>query len=168
MGKRRRKKKNRVLWKIIFLVVVIVGVADVYFVQRQVGSGDTVAPAPGLSKETTPASSPTPLPSQAVITVPFQVQAPYANWDALHEEACEEASLLMVKHFLDATAAGSADQADKELMDMIAYETATGFGPSITLADLRKVADSYYSLTKGRLEYEITAEDIKRELARES
>lgn len=30
------------------------------------------------------------------IRVPFVVQAPFGNWDAEHQEACEEASILMV------------------------------------------------------------------------
>ena len=39
------------------------------------------------------------LPSKVSIEVPFTSQAPFANWDEYHEEACEEASIIMVKYF---------------------------------------------------------------------
>src|SRR3990172_1100789 len=37
--------------------------------------------------------------NQVLLDMPFLVQAPFAVWDPLHEDACEEASLIMVKHF---------------------------------------------------------------------
>ncbi len=42
--------------------------------------------------------------------VPFTVQAPNANWDEVHKEACEEASALMILRYFDGkTIAGPAD-----------------------------------------------------------
>src|SRR5512133_656297 len=36
------------------------------------------------------------IPREKHLLVPFMVQAPNANWDMPYQEACEEASLLMV------------------------------------------------------------------------
>ena len=39
-------------------------------------------------------------PKQASIRVPFTSQAPYKDWDDPYQEACEEASVIMVDYFL--------------------------------------------------------------------
>lgn len=39
------------------------------------------------------------LPKKVKHKVPFMVQSPFAKWDELHEEACEEASLIMLKYY---------------------------------------------------------------------
>ena len=39
------------------------------------------------------------LPEEINIAVPFTSQAPYAIWDPLHDDACEEASLIMLDAF---------------------------------------------------------------------
>ncbi len=41
------------------------------------------------------------IPDSFLIDVPFTSQAPFGKWDEMHEEACEEASVIMVKYFLD-------------------------------------------------------------------
>ena len=39
------------------------------------------------------------LPAEINLKVPFVLQAPNALWDALHEDACEEASVIMFNAF---------------------------------------------------------------------
>ncbi|MCR4279964.1 MAG: hypothetical protein NUV82_00890, partial [Candidatus Komeilibacteria bacterium] len=39
------------------------------------------------------------LPAEYNLDVPFMSQAPHANWDLPYQEACEEASLIMVDYF---------------------------------------------------------------------
>lgn len=41
------------------------------------------------------------LPKKVENKVPFMVQSPFAKWDELHEESCEEASLIMLKYYND-------------------------------------------------------------------
>jgi len=120
--------------------------------------------------ETTPAPTATPqqavLPAKADLTVPFLVQAPYANWDPLHEDACEEASLIMVKHFrageqgLMPVATG-----EEEILDLVDYENNHNYGVSITLRQLSTIANDYYGMSTGRVVQNITPEMIKREIA---
>src|SRR5688572_5442442 len=41
------------------------------------------------------------LPKTLLLKVPFTPQAPTANWDELHNEACEEASSLMAAAYFN-------------------------------------------------------------------
>lgn len=56
------------------------------------------------------------------LAVPFTPQAPFAVWDALHEEACEEASAIMVKAFFDGETSLPPDIAEKRILDVVAWE----------------------------------------------
>jgi uncharacterized protein YvpB len=114
-------------------------------------------------------SSPKPtlstLPEKASVDVPFLVQAPLANWDALHEESCEEASLIMVRHFLDKTKLGSAEDIDKEITDLVSYEGQNGYKVDVTVSELGEIGRKYYHLSNPRVGKNITINDIKREIA---
>jgi uncharacterized protein YvpB len=105
------------------------------------------------------------IPSSASIQVPFTTQAPFAVWDALHEDACEEASLLMIKHFEEKTNFASKDSAESEIQSMIEYENKAGFGLSITLKQLNTVAADYLGLKNGVVKTDITINDIKSEIS---
>lgn len=106
-----------------------------------------------------------PVASEASITMPFTTQAPFAVWDALHEDACEEASLLMVKHFLGGTQFESKGSADTEIKNMISYEEANGMSPSITLNQLNSVAANYSGMKNGVVKTDMTIDDIMLELS---
>lgn len=101
---------------------------------------------------------------KALISVPFAVQAPDANWDELHEEACEEASLIMIKHFVSGTKIGSSDSANQEIIDLTNYENANGYKIDVTVEQLSEIAKGYYGIITGRVKREATIDDIKKEL----
>lgn len=105
------------------------------------------------------------IPDSVLLEVPFTSQAPFQKWDALHEDACEEASLLMLKYFTDGKKSITKEQAEKEIQDLIAFEKKNKYGPSITLDELSAIASQYYGLKNGRVEKDITVEDIKQELS---
>ena len=48
-----------------------------------------------------PEKVPVVVPSELHLRVPFTPQAPTANWDELHNEACEEASVLMAAAYFN-------------------------------------------------------------------
>jgi hypothetical protein len=99
-----------------------------------------------------------------LISVPFLSQAPFQVWDALHEDACEEASFLMVRHFLDSSKINSLADEDKEIKKMITYEEKNGFGMSITMDELNQIAKDHYKIDSGRVKKDIVINDIKNEL----
>jgi len=115
-----------------------------------------------------PVAEPTvsqPLPDKVFIQVPFTTQAPLVNWDALHEEACEEASLIMYKHFLDGSVIASPQSADNEIQSMVAWENQNGYGLDLTVEQTNQMAKDYLGLNNGRVETNISLDNIKAELA---
>lgn len=84
-------------------------------------------------------------PEEVNLAVPFISQAPKGNWDMPYQEACEEASLLMVDAFLRGQATDpSPDEADRLILDLVAYQTAAGDGPDITLQRVADIARDRY------------------------
>ncbi len=69
------------------------------------------------------------------LAVPFTSQAPHANWDMPYQEACEEASVIMVDAFYRGVREGEMDkdEVDAVLLEMVAFEeTQLGFTPDMT------------------------------------
>lgn len=112
-----------------------------------------------LSVPSSVSSSP---PESLLIRVPFAPQAPFANWDALHEETCEEMSLLMVHHFLAGTPL-SRDNAETELQAMIAWERGHSYADDVTTTELGKIAQALYGY-RVRVLTDVTAEMLRAEL----
>lgn len=96
---------------------------------------------------------------------PFLSQAPFQKWDALHEDACEEASLIMVKYSIDNKYSISPEKGEKEIQALVGFEKENKYGLSITLDELKDVAEEYYGMENGRVEKNMTIADIKKELA---
>jgi Peptidase_C39 like family len=104
------------------------------------------------------------LPRSVQIDVPFMSQAPFANWDDLHQEACEEMSFLLVKHYLEGTPV-NPEIAERELQDMVAWMTANGYSYDVTAEQLAGIVEEKYGMN-ATVTYDITIDDIKRELAK--
>ncbi|MFH0969206.1 MAG: C39 family peptidase [Patescibacteria group bacterium] len=105
------------------------------------------------------------IPDSVLLEIPFMSQAPFQEWDAFHEDACEEASLIMVKYFSDNKKLISKEQGEKEIQHLVLVEEENKYKSSITLNELNEVAEKYYGLGNGRVEKNITIDDIKKELA---
>lgn len=101
---------------------------------------------------------------KVLLDVPFIIQAPDGNWDNTHEEACEEASLIMIKNFIDKKSI-STSSGDSQMLDMIDWETKKGLPISITLNQLNSIAREYYNLDSGRIVTNPTLDQFKKELA---
>ena len=56
-------------------------------------------PSPTIFNIPPPPNSAPSLPSSKLLPVPFTPQAPTANWDELHGEGCEEASVIMANAY---------------------------------------------------------------------
>ncbi len=127
-------------------------------------SSDTTEQPSGQSAPQPETNTPAPLPDKAYLKVPFLVQAPFAVWDDLHQEACEEASLIMVKHYIKGTTITSSDSGDKEIINLVNYVENHGYKIDVTVAELNQIAKSYYGLKTGRVKTNATVDDIKREI----
>lgn len=105
------------------------------------------------------------LPSTTLLPVPFLSQAPLLQWDPLHQEACEEASLLMAKAFIDGTrTALDPEEGETALLRLVAWEEEHGYGEDVTIPELHRIAQEYFGLSSTVEEYP-TIQRLKEILA---
>lgn len=145
--------------------------------QQQVGETSSETPAiaenttatspdPAPTSDTTPGIAPTePLPEKFLLQMPFYSQAPFSNWDKVHEEMCEEASVLNGGLYLLGEKP-SKDAFEKELMAFKKLEEKElGDYESNTISEIKKVTDIYFA---GKINSKIiaspTIEDIEKEI----
>jgi len=80
------------------------------------------------------------LPNEYNLDVPFTSQAPHANWDFTHEEACEEAAILIASRYFQNREFEGPDDAEKGLQEIIAWEKENlGFFESTTADETARV-----------------------------
>lgn len=95
------------------------------------------------------------------LDVPFTSQAPDANWDAVHEEACEEASLLMADRYLASRVITGKSDAEEGIQTIISWERKKlGFFESTNAQETARVAREMLGLTAEVIENP-TVEEIK-------
>lgn len=110
------------------------------------------------------------LPSEIKINVPFTSQAPLGVWDQHHEEACEEASLVMLEYYFLRQPL-TPEAAENQIQKMIAFEIRHYGNYKDT--DARQTADLfkafYGPLPDGKklaVVYDFSEQDLKKYLAR--
>jgi hypothetical protein len=130
---------------------------------------DQVEPTPALETlEPVKVETPKPLSKSFLIeSVPFIPQTPLKKWDALHEDACEEASLLTLRYWVEGRQP-DVTEIERELQGFIAWQVAHDFGPSITLTQLKRAASQYWVKSwwsEIKVGQSATLDDLRRELA---
>ena len=98
------------------------------------------------------------------LEIPFIPQAPYAIWDELHDNACEEAAIIMVYYYLNKKEL-SKEIAEQEILNMVDWQIKN-WGGHFDL-DAEKIAElftSYFGYQNINLVYGFTVEDIQKEL----
>jgi len=174
MASKKFKMKKIYLILLISLLAVVLG-AGFYFNKRspqktavlKTPPPSIILPSPVESIPISASlSSPTPLPSAYMINnVPFQPQAPYGNWDELHDEACEEAAVILVKFWQAGQSTISAQTMDNEILKMVDWQIKNwGMHQDLTVQETAEMAQDFYGL-KLVPKYGITIEDIKKEIA---
>ena len=105
------------------------------------------------------------LPNSITLKVPFSPQAPFADWNPPYDEACEEASLLMVDFYLQDLPLSRA-KADYEIVRQTKWQAEQGYPLDITSIELVEVAQDFLGRQAKRYsEDEVTIDNIKRLLA---
>ncbi|MFA6511813.1 MAG: C39 family peptidase [Patescibacteria group bacterium] len=111
-------------------------------------------------------TAPVTIPATMNLDVPFTSQAPSANWDEVHEDTCEEASLLMIHRFYENKPFANAQDADAELLALVDFENERfGDYKSTNAEDTATMIREYYGYTNVAVVYDITMNDVKREVA---
>ena len=129
----------------------------------------TAEPAP--APEPIPEPEPAPddeatLPAAFNLAVPFTSQAPFSNWDAVHQETFEEASVYMVAAYYQGVSGKIAPQtAEDELQRLIAIEDDLfGYFEDTTALETARLATAAYGL-RAQTEFNPTVEHIKNHVA---
>lgn len=112
-----------------------------------------------LSQETT-----IEIPARVEWPVVFVSQAPQANWDNLHQEACEEASMIMAAGYFAAKPLDT-ERMEEEIQKLVAWEKENGYSVDLTATEAVTVLKDYFGQT-ARAEEEVTPDRIKYELSR--
>jgi len=109
------------------------------------------------------------MPASCDLDAPFTCQAPYQNWAEPWQEACEEASLMMIDHYLKGEYLNleiPKDVANQEILDMVDWQVQNWGGHfDLKAEDIVRLAKEYYGYKNVEAKYDITVEDIKKELA---
>jgi len=106
------------------------------------------------------------VPAKHLLAMPFYSQAPNGNWNAFHEDMCEEASLLNAGLYLENKKL-SLKKYDDELRALQKIEKEEiGEWKSTTISQIKKLADIYFD---GRIKTKIidnpTISQIEAEIA---
>ncbi len=124
-------------------------------------------------------NSPTPIAPNALevnISVPFVAQAPTANWDAIHEELCEEAVALMAQWFNQSKTGSKlgnwqnaipAQEAETAFKQMVDWENKTfGDYKDTTALQTLQIFKEDLQVSQAELMENVSIENLKQELAR--
>ena len=104
-------------------------------------------------------------PSQLNLKIPFVPQAPFKIWDTMHEDTCEEASILMVRAFLNNETTLAAAEAERRLQDLVDYQIKKYGDFKSTDADrTAKIMVDYLHIQTANVVPLVTADDIRREI----
>jgi hypothetical protein len=78
-----------------------------------------VATKPSKTPSVVATSTPSVLPKSVNLAVPFLSQAPKMVWDRIHEDTCEEASIVMVEEFYAKAKTIDVDAGDADLVALV-------------------------------------------------
>lgn len=167
-------------YKYLYITITLIFIAGVFFLSKKSAetpvmekteiSQNTEADN-NLKKEETKApekniADEKSIPDKILISVPFTTQAPFANWDALHEEACEEASLIMLKYYLDKKPL-TPEIAENEIQRMAAFEIKNyGDYKDSDAGEIVKLAEDFYGIRNLKTVYDFQKNDLKEYLSK--
>lgn len=110
------------------------------------------------------------IPKKINLAVPFISQAPFAVWDETHKEACEEASIIMLKYYL-AGKKLTKEIAEKEIQELVDFQNKNyGNFKDTTAQETADLFLDFYGEIGGgkklKVIYNFEKEDLKKYLAR--
>lgn len=127
---------------------------------------------PTIQSAAKPPTVPVPaevFPAALRLDVPFLSQAPKKNWAMPYQEACEEASVLMVQaYFAGKQTNFTPDDGDQAILSIVDW-AARQYGPELvdmTAAEVATMVEGYMPELEARVKPLKTADDIRRELAK--
>lgn len=96
-------------------------------------------------EETPSATEKEVIPSRFSNSVPFTSQAPYAKWDDLHDEACEEASIIMAHYYLADKEEIPMREAEDAIQEMVEFQMGYfGSHKDLNADEMVELAQEFY------------------------
>ncbi|MEK9152048.1 MAG: C39 family peptidase [Patescibacteria group bacterium] len=137
----------------------------VSYAQVQAGRFAAAPPAPANTNATRPTPKPA-LPDAVNLAVPFILQAPTQNWDDIHEDACEEASLSMINLFYKGAAGPlSKEEMEAAIFAAVAWENKNfGFNKDTSAEETAQVMRKLHGLN-AKVVTVASIQDIKKTVA---
>ncbi|MCC7356796.1 MAG: C39 family peptidase [Candidatus Doudnabacteria bacterium] len=165
---------NKIL---VGLVIVALAITAVVFFDRtrtpeEIAPTDTTqntkpTPTPSTNSDKENPTSSTIIKDKVVLSVPFTPQAPTANWDELHNEACEEASIIMAAAYFNGDTAKtlSAESVESQISSLTEYQTEEfGYYLSINTAETKQMIEDNYNVAATIIK-NFDEDDLKRALS---
>jgi hypothetical protein len=107
------------------------------------------------------------IPAQMNLRVPFISQAPKGVWDEIHEDTCEEASLIMLQAYLTDESSISVSQAEERLLALVDKENEMfGYFQSTEAEKVVELAKAFYGLNKLEVLPLDSIDELKEQIAR--
>lgn len=168
-------------WRIILIIIILIGATygtyAIFKDEYKKNEPPTIQTdneiSPSEVTEITPAEitqEPEPeIKSEVLLNVPFTSQAPYADWDELHNEACEEASVIITAHYLDGDKQANipAAEAEGEIQNMVSWEIKKlGSHRDLSAEEtVNYLAKEYLSFDNAQVYTDFSRDNIKKELS---
>ncbi|MSR84873.1 hypothetical protein EXS71_00285 [Candidatus Uhrbacteria bacterium] len=120
--------------------------------------GQTHGSAPTTTKK---------FPSQVNLAIPFLLQAPTHKWIQPYEDACEEASAIMVDaYYRGRTEKYGEQEGDKVILDLIAYENGLfGKYESTSATETARLIENYFPNRRVTVHAPTSTQEIKQLVA---
>ncbi|MCD6442254.1 C39 family peptidase [bacterium] len=100
------------------------------------------------------------------IDVPFYVQSPFAKWDNLHNEACEETSLIMVESWVKDEALNQ-EELNQRILDSVAWQEENWNGHfDLNVQKVVELANQYFGIKRIYYTSLNSINDVKKELSK--
>ena len=156
-------------WILIYALVILAGTAAWAFSNREEivkEVGETKNEIETNYQNSHPPKEEIVTPEYVLLNVPFLSQAPTANWsDPRQQDGCEEASILMA-HLWLTNKTMTVKEAEDEIIALSEYQKEK-YGEFVdrSMTDTGKLFEEYYKHSNYEIRRNITAQDIKEELA---
>ncbi|MFA6028127.1 MAG: C39 family peptidase [Patescibacteria group bacterium] len=107
------------------------------------------------------------IPENINLAIPFQSQAPNADWGHPYQEACEEASIILSVKFLNGGTTISKEEMNEEILNMVSWEVANwGEHKDLTAEETAALIEQYFDgQYQAEVVYDFTWDQVKEELA---
>lgn len=104
------------------------------------------------------------IPKKYQLDVPFMVQAPFADWEKPYDEACEEASIIMLDYFLRGLDL-PPEQANREILQLTNWQESNHYSDDVTIKELATIVQDYYGYD-ARISESVSKESIMYEISK--